>query len=575
MRVRLSAALVSVVAMVAASLAVLAAPADAAGTGSILGSVTVPDGYDVRAVRVVATRADDPGQNWAALAWTDATGAYQLTGLETGAYYVAFGTYRSDMAVCDAAARWWSGAGVAPAGTCASTSAGNTLTGAQTISVVDGVATTLDSVPLLTEQTSYHLTGHLVAPPGESVAGMQVELWVKDETLWRPELSGGWYRLSSVPTRTVSGDGTFEFDLIGGKWSVNSALRLVDAGHGYAFSLATGGLTHTTPGREGADFGNGSVGLLALPWWTYPDTDLGALQLKHEVSHVSGSATLSGSPEWGRTLTAHSDVVWSEPGVGTEFRWVRGGVVLDGITGPTYVLNSNDDGWDQTFSVRAVPKGAWAYNGTPLESPTVTVTNTTPLNVTPPKVVGTPVVGSTVTATTGDWRPTAPTYTYSYRWLRGSTEIPGADGPSYRIDRADVGLRLRVKVTAARPAGCPGCSVWFQGPGVAVSSTTTPASWPTMPTSWIRKWPTKVGLKVAKAGQRVAVSRPAYSAAGKARHLRASYQWYVGGKTVKGATTNLLKIKKAWRRKTVVLRVTVTAAGYQPRTRTISFGKVR
>ncbi|RNL62119.1 carboxypeptidase regulatory-like domain-containing protein [Nocardioides marmoriginsengisoli] len=574
MRSRLCTALLAVAAMVVASFAVTADPARAAGgTGSITGTVTVPDGYDLRTVRVLATRTDDPNQTSAVSAWTDATGAYQLTGLGTGDYYVGFGTYRTDLDLCSGHDYWWSGAGQAPTGTCVRIAASQpVITGAQSISVVDGAATALGAVPVLSEQPTYQLSGHLVAPSGESVAGMKVELWVNDETYWRNDVSGGWYRLDSVPTRTVSADGSFAFQLIAPRWSVKSALRLVDAGHGYAFSQSTGGLSQSTAGRAGADFGTGSVGLLALPWWNYPDTDLGALQLKHEIGYASGTATIGGSPEWGRTLTAHSNVVWSQPGVGTEYRWVRGGEVLD-VTGPTYVLNSDDDGWEQTFSVRAVPKGAWAYNGTPIQSAPVTVVNTTPLNVALPKIAGAPVVGGTLTATTGAWRPTYPTYTYSYRWLRANSTIPGANQASYRVTKADVGRRLSVEVSANRPSGCDLCTPWFQGPGVVVSSATAPASWPAMPASWVRTWSAKTGAASARIGRRVAVTRTLFSTT--AHGLRAGYQWYVGGKAVKGATTTRLKVRKSWLRKTVVLRVTVTAPGYLPRARAISFGKAR
>jgi hypothetical protein len=74
-----------------------------------------------------------------------------------------------------------------------------------------------------------------------------------------------------------------------------------------------------------------------------------------------------------------------------------------------------------------------------------------------PKIHGTSTSGKTLTATTGTFtgRPTK----YAYRWLRCSSaatkcnQIANATHRTYVLVRADVGHRLRVRVTATGPGG--------------------------------------------------------------------------------------------------------------------------
>jgi hypothetical protein len=80
-----------------------------------------------------------------------------------------------------------------------------------------------------------------------------------------------------------------------------------------------------------------------------------------------------------------------------------------------------------------------------------------------PSISGTPVVGNTLTASNGSFSGTGP-FNYTYRWLRcpasgsggngeGCTAISGATFRRYIVRSADVGRRLRVRVTAANSEG--------------------------------------------------------------------------------------------------------------------------
>lgn len=65
-----------------------------------------------------------------------------------------------------------------------------------------------------------------------------------------------------------------------------------------------------------------------------------------------------------------------------------------------------------------------------------------------PTVSGTARVGNTLTASPGTWGP-APVG-LAYQWLRGSAVISGATSASYKVQAADVGATLAVRVTGTK-----------------------------------------------------------------------------------------------------------------------------
>jgi hypothetical protein len=86
-----------------------------------------------------------------------------------------------------------------------------------------------------------------------------------------------------------------------------------------------------------------------------------------------------------------------------------------------------------------------------------------PTNTTEPRIIGEAVEGKTLTANPGTWSGTTPIQ-YAYRWVRCPTDggandgancgfIPNATNSSYRLRDADVGLRIRVRVTASNSDG--------------------------------------------------------------------------------------------------------------------------
>jgi hypothetical protein len=74
-----------------------------------------------------------------------------------------------------------------------------------------------------------------------------------------------------------------------------------------------------------------------------------------------------------------------------------------------------------------------------------------PDNTAAPVASGTGVVGNVLSVTTGTWTnsPTA----YTYQWLRGAANIPGANGSGYMLQAADSGTSVSCRVTAINAAG--------------------------------------------------------------------------------------------------------------------------
>jgi len=86
-----------------------------------------------------------------------------------------------------------------------------------------------------------------------------------------------------------------------------------------------------------------------------------------------------------------------------------------------------------------------------------------PGNTAEPTISGRAEQGRTLTSSTGSWTGTQP-LAFAYQWVRcgadgglpdggDCTIVSGATGRRYQVARADVGLRLRVRVTATNPAG--------------------------------------------------------------------------------------------------------------------------
>jgi hypothetical protein len=82
-------------------------------------------------------------------------------------------------------------------------------------------------------------------------------------------------------------------------------------------------------------------------------------------------------------------------------------------------------------------------------APTTPVRPATFVTTGPPTVTGLPRPGQTLTAHPSGYSPSDATL--GYQWLRAGIPVPGATGTTYRVGTADLGSRIRVRMTLAKP----------------------------------------------------------------------------------------------------------------------------
>jgi hypothetical protein len=184
---------------------------------------------------------------------------------------------------------------------------------------------------------------------------------------------------------------------------------------------------------------------------------------------------ISGTPVQGQTLTT-SNGDWTGNPTDYDYQWVRCGTdggnadgsnctVIGGATTNKYTLTGDDVG--RRLRSRVIAKNSAgqttaASNATPIIAASSSGAGA-PVNRTEPRISGTAQAGRTLTATSGSWTGTTP-IAYSYQWVRCPTDggrgdgsncatIGGATRSTYVLTSADVGLRMRVKVTARNSVG--------------------------------------------------------------------------------------------------------------------------
>jgi hypothetical protein len=174
--------------------------------------------------------------------------------------------------------------------------------------------------------------------------------------------------------------------------------------------------------------------------------------------------TISGTPTVGQTLTA-SNGSWSNAPTAYAYQWLRcngGGnscVSIANATEKTYALVAADAG--QTLRVRVTATntdGSAAAESAATDQVAAASSSAAPKNTDRPIISGTPTVGHVLTTDQGSWsgNPTS----YAYQWqhcdadnIAACTDVVGATATTYTLRTADLGYRLRVKVTAKNAKG--------------------------------------------------------------------------------------------------------------------------
>jgi hypothetical protein len=157
------------------------------------------------------------------------------------------------------------------------------------------------------------------------------------------------------------------------------------------------------------------------------------------------------------------------------------------------------------------------------------------------------VIGKTLNAAAGTWAP-APV-SLRYQWLRAGTAIPGATAASYKVQRADAGARLAVRVTGTK----------------AGYVTTTRQSSATAAVPFLKLTAGKATIKgTAKVGKVLKASKGTWKPSG----VTFSYQWFVGGVRIAGATGSSYHPVASDKGKPVKVAITGSKVGYKTVTKT-------
>ena len=172
--------------------------------------------------------------------------------------------------------------------------------------------------------------------------------------------------------------------------------------------------------------------------------------------------TISGTPQEASTLTADPGTWTGTQPINFTYQWLRCDAAgancadIGGATAQTYVLVPADIG--STIRIRVT---ATNIVGTPVSADsaeTAQISGRAPVNTALPVVTGNPQENSTLSATGGTWTGTQP-INLAYQWLRcdaagaNCADIGGATSQTYRLAPADVGHRIRVRVTATNIVG--------------------------------------------------------------------------------------------------------------------------
>ncbi|MGO1594352.1 MAG: hypothetical protein ACTHW1_08735, partial [Ancrocorticia sp.] len=223
---------------------------------------------------------------------------------------------------------------------------------------------------------------------------------------------------------------------------------------------------------------------------------------------VAATPTISGTLKVGNNLTAKIGT-WTE-GVTPTYQWFADGKTISGATNATYTLTTADAGKKISVQVTGAKTG---YTTTSKTSASTKAVPKLALTKATPKISGTAKVGKTLTAKPGIWTKGT---SLKYQWYRNGKAISKATKPTYKLQPADGGKKLSVKVTGSK-------------------ASYTTASATSAKTKAVAKLALKKGTPkisgTAKVGKTLTVKKGTWT-----KGTSFKYQWYRNGKAISKAT---------------------------------------
>lgn len=301
---------------------------------------------------------------------------------------------------------------------------------------------------------------------------------------------------------------------------------------------------------------------------------------------AAGAPTISGPVKVGEEVSAVAGA-WSPNPESVTYQWLLDGHAVSGATAATYTITAADNG--HRLSV-AIGVHAAGYTDGSATSDEQKVAAGTLLASTDPTMHGTFQVGETIGASAGTWSHDA--RTTGYQWLLDGQPIAGATSASYTLPATAAGHWLSVQVTAEAdgyaPAIATSQSMSIASPPVQGTGPTPPFGDPSGPSTPPAGTPFAGGARHAalkplarpsrfavSGSKRVGTTVKVKVAKGKwPAHTTLRYQWYAGGKKIKGATKPSYKVAARYRGKKLTVKVTGSRKGFRSVTVTVAAGKV-
>jgi len=254
---------------------------------------------------------------------------------------------------------------------------------------------------------------------------------------------------------------------------------------------------------------------------------------------------LSGTAQVTQTLTA-SVGKWSPGSFALSYQWYRGGTPIGGAIASSYALTADDAGTSITVAVTGTRPGYTTVVRAATPTGAVAKTN---LGDTPaPKITGKATVGESLAAVPGTWTPGPVPLTY--QWYRGATAIAGASAATYAVQPADLGAKLQVVVTAAKPG--------YEAVTRASAATAAVAA------GSLSATPTPKVTGTTTVGDTLTVETDAWTPA----PVALTYQWFRNKTAIKNATDKTYVLQAADAKATIRVAVTGAKAGFTTVVRT-------
>ena len=246
---------------------------------------------------------------------------------------------------------------------------------------------------------------------------------------------------------------------------------------------------------------------------------------------TASTPTITGTAQVGQTLTAIPGT-WGPGDVDLTYTWKAGGAIV-GSDQPTYRPTDADLGKTITVTVTGTKTGHTSTTRTSTPTAAVTAAPVEEIQTGEVTISGTPRAGKILTADPGTWTPSEVELTYA--WLADGVVIAGAAEATDVVSNAVAGKRISVRVTGTIDDRTAVATSAETGAVVGVLSPSKPRI----------TGKTKVGKKLkVKAGP------------WGPGEVKLSYQWLRNGKVIKRATGRSYRLTKKDKGKRIQVRVT-------------------